>query len=202
MTYMIGGSAVDLSAFSTLTDKPNQLGAIAWSAEVAVQGKVKMTYDLYKTNADGVETNETASAPKTLSHSNTIGITIPDVSNLETAMLKCNEVDFSNLQQYKSLPQEGSINCSLEVFESTHGVSVPFVLDKDSSGERIGESFDLLSIFTCCANLPINKEPHDTSVGAMNPQYISVAQSNERNSTLLISRPCMDSKGEKLGSAP
>jgi len=151
---VVGGSAADL-------------GGGDWSADIAIQGKLALKYKLHKTNASGVATDQTTIVTKKLLHSNTIRLTVPDLSNLETATLECDDVDFANLEQYKVVPTESMIDDSLEVFESTHGVSVPYAMDGDSSAGGFASDFadlvpgnlsGLLSMFTCCQQPAINDD--------------------------------------------
>merc|ERR1711904_573874 len=161
---VVGGSAADL-------------GGKEWSTDIAIQGKLVLKYKLHRTNANGVATDQTTIATKTLFHSNTVRITVPDLSNLETTMLElddeCGEVEFFRLQQYKALPREPDIDDSLVVLESTHGISVPFAMDDDSAGGGLSSDFadlvpvalvrggsgllDMLGI-TCCQHPSIDDE--------------------------------------------
>jgi len=155
---VVGGSAADL-------------GGKEWSADITVQGKLALKFKLHRTNASGVATDQTTIATKTLPHCNTIRITVPDITHLETAVLECDEVEFSHLEQYKALPTESHIDNSLVVLENTHGISVPYVMDDDSSGAGLAADFadlipvtlfrggsglfDMLGI-TCCQHPPID----------------------------------------------
>jgi len=118
--HIVGGSAADL-------------GGGEWCADIAVQGKLAFKYNLHRTDASGVATDQTTIVTKSLLHSHTLRLTIPDHSNLETAKLECDEMDFCELDRCKVLPEESMIDDSLETFEITHGVSVPCVMDKHSS---------------------------------------------------------------------
>jgi len=157
---IVGGSAADL-------------GGKEWSADIALQGKLVLKFKLHRTNGSGVATDETAIATKTLLHSNTLRITVPDLNNLETAMLECDEVEFSQLQQYKVWTTESNIDDSLEVLESTHGVSVPYAMGGNCAGGGLASEFadlipatlvrggtgllDMLGI-TCCQHTSIDHE--------------------------------------------
>jgi len=139
---VVGGSAADL-------------GSNEWMVDIAVQGKLTLKYQLHKTNANGVALEETQVVTKKLVHSNTIRVSVPDHTNLETATLECDEVEFSRLEQYKNPPSESKINGTLETLESTHGVQVPYVSgDGASSGNDFADLIPggagLLGMFDCC----------------------------------------------------
>jgi len=116
---VVGGSAADLGRFG------------GWRADIAIQGKLALKYNLCRTNASGVARDERTTVTKNLLFSNTITVSVPDHSNLNTAMLECDDVDFVDLEQYKVLPEERMIDDSLETLEMTHGISVPSAVDDD-----------------------------------------------------------------------
>lgn len=119
---VVGGSAADL-------------GGTEWSADVAIQGGLALKYKLHKTDTSGVVMDQSEIVTKMLLHSNTMRISVPDLSNLGTAMLECDDVEYSDLQQYKVPPPEPMIDGSLETFEMTHDMSVPYLVD-DASAPR------------------------------------------------------------------
>jgi len=121
------------------------IGCAEWSADIAIQGKLTLNYNLNKTNSNGVATNQTTTVTKRLLHSNSIRVTVPDLRNLATATLECDEVCFSQLKQHKDVPTESPIHCSLEAFEGTQGISVPYAPDGEScSGGFAAELADLV----------------------------------------------------------
>eukprot|EP00746_Dinoflagellata_sp_MGD_P151972 gnl/MRDRNA2_/MRDRNA2_83356_c0_seq2.p1 gnl/MRDRNA2_/MRDRNA2_83356_c0~~gnl/MRDRNA2_/MRDRNA2_83356_c0_seq2.p1 ORF type:complete len:505 (-),score=101.04 gnl/MRDRNA2_/MRDRNA2_83356_c0_seq2:260-1774(-) len=103
---VVGGSAADL-------------GGNEWSADIAIQGKVMLKYTLYKTASNGNALHGTQVESKRFLRSNTIRISVPDISNLEHAILECDGVDFGNLEQYKPRAPEENMNVTLETLEST-----------------------------------------------------------------------------------
>jgi hypothetical protein len=120
---VVGGSAADLAC-------------TGWCADIAIQSKLALKYNLHRNNASGAITDEviqTTTVTKNLLRCNTIKVSVPDHSNLETAMLECDGVDFSDLEWYKVLPPESMIDDSLETLEMTHGLSVPYAIGDESS---------------------------------------------------------------------
>jgi len=101
-------------------------------------------------------------------------------------MLECDEVEFSRLEQCKAVPAESTIDDSLEVFESTHGVSVPYAMDSDSSGgyqssfaadfaDLVPGGSGLLGMFTksfsCCEHPAIDDDSQVVIGGRSTAQW-------------------------------
>jgi hypothetical protein len=169
---IVAGSAADL-------------GGGEWSADIAIQGKLVLKYSLHKTTMSGAATDQTTDVTKKLLHSNTMRVFVPDLNNLETAVLECDEVEFERLQQHKTLPTESTMDDSLEVFESTHGISVPYAMDSDNSGGGLVADFadlatlvpggsGLLRMFTkslACCQQPAIDDDSQVVIGSANSQW-------------------------------
>jgi hypothetical protein len=155
---VVGGAAADL-------------GGSEFSVDIAVQGKVELKYKLYETSGNGVPTDRQKTVTKKLLRSNTLRISVPDHANLEQALLECDEVEFGTLEQYKPTVKEENIgqgnSCSLETFESTHGIQVPYAMDKDNSGGGFADDFaefmpggasGIFAMLNCCNKPPVDDE--------------------------------------------
>jgi hypothetical protein len=198
---------VSIDGIPVVSGSAADLGGAEWSADVAIQGKLALKYKLHKTNASGVATDQATIVTKRLLHSNTVRITVPDLGNLQTATLECDEMEFSHLEQCKALPTEPVIDDSLEVCESTHGISVPYAMDGESSSsgsftsdfaDLVPGASGLFSMFTCCQQ-PAIDDDSQVVIGALSS---SNSQWKEGDKSTSAPAVAMDVASNFLQHAP